>query len=360
MRNGCFRALAALIAALLLGLLPAAAETDGDCVYTLVDWQGNRLTRVGGRIYVDDAYIAGDNACFRVVSVDDAAKIAVAEYAGMAETDQAALAGFYALAEGDSKKRVAMYSTHSDESYVPGDGEASKWENAGIYDVGERLQAALEKRGIETIYSKDTFLPHDADAYTRSRRAAEELLRQNPDALLDIHRDAVPAEEYETEVDGEDISKVRLFVGRSNPNAAANRAFAQQLKKAADEQYPGLVKDIFIGKGNYNQELYPHALLLEFGSHETDKDKAMASTDYMASVLDSVLYGGGAQARDVGAGSVVKGIGWVIGLAAIAAVVYAFASAGSLKGAGRKLKRHVSELTGGLVGGKDDDKGGTR
>ena len=35
--------------------------------------------------------------------------------------------------------------------------------------------------------------PHDAMAYDRSRRTAAELLKKNPIALLDIHRDAVPA-----------------------------------------------------------------------------------------------------------------------------------------------------------------------
>ena len=34
------------------------------------------------------------------------------------------------------------------------------------------------------------------------------------------------------------MSKVRLLVGRSNPNAAANREFAKELKAAADEMYP--------------------------------------------------------------------------------------------------------------------------
>ena len=356
------RGAALLAAATLLALLAVgtarAQEMDGDCIYTLLDGEGRALTQVGGRVYEGDEYIAGDDRCWRVVAVDDAACTAVAEPMEDGGDDAAALALFRAEAES-GRKLVAMYSTHSDESYVPDDGESSKWENAGIYDVGERLKDALEARGIETIYSKETFLPHDAAAYSRSRATAEELLKKGPDALLDIHRDAVPAAQYETEVDGEDISKVRLFVGRSNPNASANRAFARQIKKAADQQYPGLVKDIFIGKGNYNQELYPHSLLLEFGSHETDKDKAMASTRYMAAVLDSVLYGGSAKAGDVGAGSAAKGIGWVIGLAIVAALVYALLSTGSLGGAWRKLRRGASELTGGLVGdepGNKDDK----
>ena len=343
-------------------LLPGArgrAENDGDCLYTLLGPGGDVLTQRAGRMYEGDEYIAADDRCYRVVSVDDAAQTARAEQTEDATSDMAAFAP--ALAEkdtSDGKKLICMYSTHSDESYLPEDGEASKWNNAGIYDVGDRLKQALEAQGIETVYSKDTFLPHDAGAYRRSRRTAEELLKRNPDALLDIHRDAVPAEQYETEVDGEDISKVRLFVGRSNQNAAANKAFARQIKAAADKLYPGLVKDIFIGRGNYNQELSSNALLLEFGTHEIEKEKAMASTEYMARVLDEVLFGGAARAEGVQGGgrAVAKGAAWLIGLALLAAAVYALAATGSGKGAWQKLRRHASELTGGLLGDRSGDE----
>ena len=353
-----------LVALLLLcGMSVALAETDGDCLYTLLDAQGNALTQRACRMYVDDEYITEDDGYYRVVSVDDAAQTATAEYLGQAQRDDGALAAFYSLARAeaaekagdDAKKLICMYSTHSDESYVPDDGEASKWQDAGIYDVGDGLKEALEAKGIDVVYSKDSFLPHDADAYTRSRRTAEELLKKAPDALLDIHRDAVPASQYETTVDGEDISKVRLFVGRSNQNAAENKAFAQQLKAAADAAYPGLVKDIFIGKGNYNQDLYPHALLLEFGTHEIDKDKAIDATKYMADVLDSVLYGDAAKAeggKRTQGSSVAKGVGGLLGLALLAAVVYAIISTGSGEGAWRKLKRNASEISGGLFGDK--------
>ncbi len=350
------RGLARVAAALMLCLVlcaPALAENDGDAVYTLTDRSGRVLTQRAGRMYVGDGYIAGDDAEYRVVAVNDEARTAVAEPVA---TDAAAFAALAAeKKDAGGKKLVCMYSTHSDESYVPDDGDSSKWKGAGIYDVGDRLKAALEERGIDAVYSHETFLPHDADAYTRSRRTAEELLKKGPDALLDIHRDAVPAEQYETEVDGEDISKVRLFVGRSNQNAAENRAFARQLKTAADELYPGLVKDIFIGKGNYNQELYPHALLLEFGTHEIEKAKAEAATAYMAEVLDRVLYGGAAKAEG-GAGAakapVAKGIGWTLGLALLAAAVYALAATGSPGGAWKKLRERAGELTGGLLGGR--------
>ena len=361
-RAAMFLALAAL-----LGVRAAAEQTevgmevDGDCVYTLLDGQGNALTQRGGRIYVGDEYIAGDDRWYRVASVDDAAMTATAEYLGQATADAPAFAwqgGALAEEKGDDgKKLIAMYSTHSDESYVPEDGTASKWQNAGIYDVGDSLKKALEARGIETVYSKETFLPHDADAYSRSRRTAEELLKQGPDALLDIHRDAVPAEQYETEVDGEDISKVRLFVGRTNQNAAENRAFARQIKAEADREYPGLIKDIFIGKGNYNQDLSPNSLLLEFGTHEIEKEKAQEATGYIAEVLDNVLFGPGAKAegtRTERGGAAAKGIAWAIGLALVAAAIYALVATGSLKGAWEKLGHRTSELTGGLIGKRND------
>lgn len=346
----------ALAAILLIGMSARAEEMDGDMVYTLQDASGKPLTMRAGRMYVGDEYISSDDQLYRVVRVDDQAGVATAEHLGEAVVNQAAATAFHSLvAQAEASKLVAMYSTHSDESYEPTDGTSSKMEDAGIYDVGNALKDALEEHGIEVIYSEDTFHPHDSAAYTRSKRTAEELLQKGPDALFDIHRDAVPAEQYETTIDGEETSKVRLFVGRSNPNGDANRAFAQELKAAADEEYPGLIKDIYVGKGNYNQELYPRALLLEMGTHTIDKDLAVNATDYMADVISETLYGPSAKAAESaetkGAG---KGILWVIGGVIVAAVVYALVASGSFKRVWHKIKRSTSEVTGGIVGEKPE------
>lgn len=349
-----------LISIMLCLLIPCAlAESDGDCLYTMTDAAGNPITLRAGRMYVGDEYISGDNHNYRVVSVDDGRQLAVAEEIddteAFIEWDSA-----IAMAEDkqdDEKKLICMYSTHSDESYVPDDGTSSKWENAGIYDVGNALKDELEARGIETIYSEESFLPHDAEAYNRSRATAEELLKKAPDALFDIHRDAIPPEEYETEINGDEISKVRLFVGRSNQNQAANKAFAKKIKKEADARYPGLIKDIYIGKGNYNQELYPRSLLLEFGTHEIEKDKVIGATSYIAEIIDEVLYGGTAQAASEPEDApAFNGIAWAVGLALAAAVIYGVVSTGSLGGAWHKLRRGASELTGGLFGEKPGGK----
>lgn len=341
----------------------ALAENDGDCIYTLLNADGEIITRRAGQMYEGDEYISGDDQLYRVVFVNDERCTATAQELGPAALNEEAFSVFLkSNAENsgdkkdgkkDDKKLICMYSTHSDESYVPSDGASSLWEDAGIYDVGNALKENLEKKGIEVEYSDKSFLPHDADAYDRSRSTVEEYVKKLPDAIIDIHRDGVDADEYETEVDGENTSMVRLFVGRSNQNAAENKAFAQRLKAAADKAYPGLIKDIYIGKGNYNQELYPQAILLEFGTYEIEKEKAISATEYMADVIDEVLFGATASAstgeKNV---SAAKGIGWAVGIAIVGAAIYAMFSAGSVGGAWNKLKRGVSEISAGVFGKK--------
>lgn len=353
--------------ALLLILTPAAAlaESGGsyedEGVYTMVDLSGQTVMSMAGRIYAGDEYISSDNRLYRVLEVDDAARRAVAQYLGAEpDVDREAVRAVFAHAEdsgkSEHKKLVAMYSTHSDESYEKGDGAASLDQGGGIYDVDRALKEQLEKLGIEVELDTTTHLPHDAKAYSRSRRTAEELMKLGPDALLDIHRDGIPDKtEYETEVDGEETSKVRLLVGRSNPNASANREFAKQVKAVADEKYEGLVKDIFIGKGDYNQGLYPQALLLEFGTHTTDKADAIDATKYMADVLNTVLYGDTARAEGLTDGGAGRSILWLLVVIALGGLIYALIATGTLKNLGAKFSSGASELTGGLLGRREED-----
>ena len=108
-----------------------------------------------------------------------------------------------------------------------------------------------------------------------------DLIRKNTPvaAVFDIHRDAIPKEHYDTMVNGEYMSRVRIVIGRSNQNRKANEQLAYKIKAIADKAYPGLIKDIYIGKGEYNQELSPRSLLFELGTHEISKEAAQKATD---------------------------------------------------------------------------------
>ena len=350
-----------------------APEADADeNVWTIYDEDGQYLTSIYGRVYLDDEYISSDNRLYRIIEVDDSKRTAVAQYIGqesLIEPDNEAVA----TVAQESKRLIGIYSTHSDESYIPTDGAESKEKDAGIYDVDEALKKALEERGIEVELDTTTHLPHDAGAYRRSRSTAARLLKSQPAALLDIHRDGIPdPDEYVQKIEGEDATKVRLLVGKSNPNADANRKFAKQIKAAADEMYPDLIKDIYIGKGDYNQELAPRAILLEFGTHTIKKERAIKSTAYMADVLERVLFGSTAKAEgaanadadaagsettaEAGGSGAAWGILWVVGIALAAIVGYGLITTGSFSGMWNKVKRGASETTGGLLGKKRGER----
>ena len=377
----------ALLIAALLATSPVCsvrAETEQE-IWTLVTQEGQRLTQIAAPVTVGDEYIAQDNRAYRVTAVDEGTRMATVQETGReAAVSQAFYPAVRALA---AEKRVGIYCTHSDESYEIGDGASSLetgW--AGIHDVAATLKSWLEDKDVTVDFNTGSFLPHDAGAYRRSRAAAMELVKTGPAAVFDIHRDGIPdASEYETEIEGEKVTKVRLLVGRSNPNSAENKQFAVQLKSVADAAYPGLIKVIFLGKGNYNQELMPDSVLLEFGTHTSDKAQVLASTQYMADVINMTVFGGAqgysrkaegaAQPAPSGAvsppqggqGSVTRqsaeteapkknnsgvwiAIAVIVGLAIVAVVGFGALSNGGFSGMGERMKRFSSEVTGGLFG----------
>ena len=358
--------------ALCLAVLPASAQED---VYTLLGPDGQAVTQYMGECEAGDEYISGDNLHYRVVSVDPQAKTAQLELLGDADMpDVSWLEMEQSLAvSATNNRKIALYCTHSDESYIEGDGTESDEERGGIYDVAAAFGEGLEELGVSVTLSDATHHPHDAGAYRRSRQTAVELLKDGPSAIFDIHRDGIPdPDEYATTIGNEKMSKVRLLVGKSNPNADANRKFAKQIKATADEMYPDLIKDIYIGKGDYNQELAPRAILLEFGTHTIKKERAIKSTDYMADVLERVLFGSTAKAEgaanadadaagsettaEAGGSGAAWGILWVVGIALAAIVGYGLITTGSFSGMWNKVKRGASETTGGLLGKKRGER----
>lgn len=154
-----------------------------------------------------------------------------------------------------------------------------------------------------------------------------QLLRERPLVIIDVHRDAVPEDEYLTKVQGTELSAIQVVVGRQNQNREANLEFAQTLKTEADRQYPGLVKGIFDAKGNYNQDLAPRSLLLEFGTHETSLGMAEKAVDLISDVL---LAAAGASAPVGRAGS--RSFWWILGIVVVAAIAWVILNATGWEG----------------------------
>ncbi len=238
--------------------------------YVIKDEQGKTLMETGIQIYVDDEFIDENNQHYIVKSVKN--KIATATLKKRITKMQspavptALFIPEKALKPGLDTKHVSIYHTHNDESYLLTSGKSNVPGNGDIVKVGSALQDCLEKASITVTHSLNDHGPHDINAYHRSRKTAVALIKEGPDILIDIHRDAAPKKAYYASVNGVEVARVMFVVGRSNPNMQTNLEFARKLKAAADKLHPGLMRGIFIGKGDYNQDLYPTALIFEVGT----------------------------------------------------------------------------------------------
>jgi stage II sporulation protein P len=302
-----------MLVLLLLTVIPSTALADDwfepdPGYFTLLDENNKELTVMAREIAVDDEYISGDNKHYIVTRVDTKKREAYTRLEGEITLPTVSQNDYIEVARQQDGS-ILLYCTHNSESYVPSDGEESTEGDGGINDVAQALAKNLEKKGIRAVFSKEVHDPHDAGAYRRSRQTAIKMIKENMpvQAVFDIHRDAVPKNHYVTKVDGQNMSAIRIVLGRRNQNRKANEELARKLKSVADKTFPGLIKDIFIGKGGYNQELSPRSLLFEMGTHETSKEAAQKSTAYLAEVVSKVMYGGKTKEHSQETGEEKKG-----------------------------------------------------
>jgi stage II sporulation protein P len=359
---------------LVLASLSACAERElspDEGYYEVLDEEDNSITATAILISVDDVFIDSQNRSYKIESVvGNTAHARFLSVVELPEVDSGRagvvdrLKGLVGLrgADGgdgihlalDRSRPIAIYCTHSDESYVPTSGTASKTHEPGdVYDVAETLKAAITRLGGSAVVSHEQHHPHDGAAYERSRRTATQLMQQRPAALVDVHRDAVPAYVYEANVAGRNIAAVKLVVGRENANSGANLEFAKYLKAVADKKYPGLVEGILWGSGSYNQDLSPRSVLFEAGSHANSLEQARHGVDLMADVLTTVVYGAtpDGEPQPTRTGTVARTVLWIAVILLAIGGVYLFVNEGGLEGVKARLRSFTSKE---ITGSRDD------
>ncbi|OPY58927.1 MAG: Stage II sporulation protein P (SpoIIP) [Pelotomaculum sp. PtaU1.Bin035] len=321
---------------------------------TIVDDQGNtismmaRLTSPGDEIYTSEGRryrverVQGDQAEAKFLGMDSQIVAYNEFYAGQS------ISVAKDLAE-KNPSTFAVYHTHTDESYVPSDGTEAIPFKGGIYQVGKSLVDRLQGKGFQVNYDQTPHDPHDNNAYTRSRRTAASLMKANPAAMFDVHRDGVPDPGYyRATVDGRYVAKLRLVIGQENPRMSANMDFAKKMMASANNLHPKIVKEIFVGKGDYNQDLMPTALLIEAGTHTNTKEEAELGVSMFAEAIPTVLGASPSAPAPAPAAPTVnrpagttagswKALGWILGLTIIGGLGFLLISSGSLSNAGKRL-----------------------
>ena len=341
------------IAALSLAMLCAAGGASAQHVYyQMVDEAGNVVYDTGWKIRVGDEFLTHDNKRYEITHIEGSkARVRLIGQEQLVEISPLerqrrlgnGIIGM-GLARAEERKKVAIYHTHNDEAYVPSDGtESADDGRGGILRVGDAFGAALEKNGLAVVHSENSHIPHDNMAYERSRRTVVSLLKEGPAAVFDVHRDATPPEAYRGEIDGQDVTKVQLVVGKYGPTSKQIEEYALQMKAASDNLHPGLVKGIFFAKGgDYNQDLHPKSMLVEVGAHTNSREAAERGVAMFADAIPVVLQVSSANPSNVsGAAGVgteasgpsgsMKSIGWIVGITAAGAILFLFLSTGSVQ-----------------------------
>lgn len=268
-----------------------SAATINDEVYSIYDDYGTLLFQQEG-VEVGDMYMGKDYVKYIVVSINEYTMT------GQAKAHKVMKKPCVEVKDGpdyrlisNEKKNICLYMTHNDESYLISDGYDSIYGNGGIYDVAKAFKHNLDTLGINTVLDNTLHIPHDNSAYSRSNVTATSLFkRYSPDAMFDIHRDAASRTTYLATVNGINRGMIRIVIGLSNPYMEENEEFAMYLMSVADSMYPWLFKDIYYGKGHYNQAISSKCLLFEMGCHLIEKEYEIESTKPLAEVINVALY----------------------------------------------------------------------
>ncbi len=333
-----------------------APEYQPGMYTTIIDDQENILSMMSRAVYAGDEIYTSEGKIYRLEKVQG--DLASARFIGV-DPQIIAFNEFFASQEVPVTKEkldntpappasFAIYHTHTGESYIPSDGAQSIRFKGGIYKVGTVMAERLRKIGMDVNHDQTAHDPHDNNAYVRSRRTAAKLLSTNPAAMFDVHRDGVVDPNfYREKVSGQDVAAIRIVVGRQNPRMSANLDFAKQMLAAVNNVHPNVVKEIFVGKGNYNQDLLPTALLIEAGTYTNTREEAERGVDLFAEALPKALgispvspapTGAAAPGKSTGAaGGAWKAVGWILGFTILGGMAFLLISNVKLSDAKKML-----------------------
>ena len=266
-----------------------AMEAKSEEIYIVKNEAGSVLFE-RNEVALGDVYISKDFLKYEVVSVNHENKTGVAKF--IEQVKKPSVRTYYGPNRiNNQTKKIGLYLTHNDESYITGDGVDSVYGVGGIHDIAKKIKSELTKYNIDVYLDETLHIPHDTSAYSRSKSTASSLLKNYElDAIFDIHRDGASRKSYVQNVNGVDKCMVRMVVGLGNGNNEINEEFATYIMSVANEMYPWLIKDIYFGKGHYNQNLYGKSILFEMGSHLVEKDLVMKSVAPLCDVINTALF----------------------------------------------------------------------
>ena len=210
-----------------------------------------------------------------------------------------------------TKPAVLIFHTHTTEGYelldrdwYAADSTSRTTDTSrNVARVGTAIAEELERAGFRTLHDTTVHDESYTGAYDHSRKAVESYLREYPQlsVVLDVHRDSIQ-ETNGTKikpvvtVDGKKAAQIMIISGAQGGTRAANFTgweqnlrFALRLQDALETQAAGLTRPLFFCHRQYNMDLTPCSLLVEFGSEANTLEEAVYAGRLFGRALAGLL-----------------------------------------------------------------------
>ncbi|MBQ7541725.1 MAG: stage II sporulation protein P [Clostridia bacterium] len=195
-----------------------------------------------------------------------------------------------------SRPAVLIFHTHTTEGfelldrdwYAADTSSRTRDVTRNVARVGSAIAEELEAAGFQVIHDTTVHDTSYSGAYDRSRETVEGYLKKYPElsVVLDVHRDAIQENNGTkvkpiAEIGGKKAAQVMIISGAEGgnvtdfPNWEKNLRFALRLQDACDRTAAGLMRPIFFCHRQYNMDLTPCSLLVEFGSEANTLEEAV-------------------------------------------------------------------------------------
>lgn len=211
---------------------------------------------------------------------------------------------------GGKEPRILIYHTHITEAYFKTKDstyeDSSKWrtteKDKNMTAVGEKLAENLRSYGISVLHDTTNHEPPKlATAYSRSVETMEKYKKKYPSLtmFIDVHRDAYGNDPKEiadyVSIDGKEYARIMFVVGTGKgatgtgysqmPDFEANYALAKRITEYIADIDQGLVREIRVKTGRYNQHISDQCLLVEVGHNANTLEQALNSVDLLSEAI---------------------------------------------------------------------------
>lgn len=206
-----------------------------------------------------------------------------------------------------SGPKVLIYHTHTTEGYLKSISDLNKKDfpartndpKYNVLAVGESLTRNLKQYGFGVIHNGTNHLAlGDIGAYSRSLDTMNSIIKGNPSVgiTFDIHRDGYGEGNKlrsVTKINGKNAARLMFVVGSNknleHPNWKENLKLALKLQKYMEENYPGLMREVYISENRYNEHVTKGSLIVEVGGDGNTIDEAEESMKYLAKAVSEVV-----------------------------------------------------------------------